>query len=303
MTPAGSCEPLCQGGPCSAHLLAPLDGEVQALRVDATHVYWIEGQGKPNRIRRVPRDGGSAETLVADAKLAIDLVLVGDFVFWSEYVALSSPNTPGRIVRMSLDATDMQTLVDGLGSPTAITSDGSHVYWFEVSDGELARVPINGGPPEVLDGTLYKFSVGDMKVDDSFLYFSAGPWAGPSAGVAQYAKAGGEIGMFLDSLSEAGPIALDDTFVYAASVGDSIRRAPKLGGEQQAVVQDAGIGRALAVDANALYYFGSSGLHRLCKEGSSAPLVLAAGASGSRIAVDDAAVYFDDGGNLWRIDK
>jgi hypothetical protein len=157
-----------QGGAVSTH--ATGDGPGGLVRVDASAIYWM---GRGNVIRRVPKTGGTEQTLVALAAGGItDFVVAGGYLLYSEWDG-------SRIVRIPSTGGEslvLQTLrIDGT---RRLGSDGARLYWIDQLD--LAWVPVSGGDPEfIIHGAVASspFRASPIAVDGPRLF-----WAEVAAG-------------------------------------------------------------------------------------------------------------------------
>lgn len=137
------------------------------IAVDATHVYWLEPCSQPGatpcaEVRRVPKAGGSAQSLVRDR--VFDFAVDGDTLYYStsnQQLVESQPSAPGA------DGAVWSRPKDGSGEPVALVSnltklrhvkvEGAHVYFVAdrapppgVTGREawISRVPKTGGDVE-----------------------------------------------------------------------------------------------------------------------------------------------------------
>jgi hypothetical protein len=121
------------------------------LSVDATHVYWLEPCSLPGinppcaEVRRVPKTGGSPQTLVRDRvySFAVD----GDRVYYStsnEQLIGSNPSSPGA------DGTVWSRSKDGSGQPVALVSNLSKLRQVAVYGDSVYFVADRGTPPGVV---------------------------------------------------------------------------------------------------------------------------------------------------------
>jgi hypothetical protein len=115
------------------------------LVVDATHVYYTVS-ASPGAVRRVPRAGGTPESIAEGDAYPAALVLRGGRVYWNA----SGDN---RVRSANVDGTDVRTVaveqnVPGLG--LAVSDDG--VFWFTEGDfpPKVMKAPLAGGAPVML---------------------------------------------------------------------------------------------------------------------------------------------------------
>ncbi len=133
------------------------------LAVDATSVYWTSGAG-PNFVSKVGLCGGAITVLSNDTadENAASIVLEGTNIYWTTSTAIRKTG----LGEGSID------VVVAAPSPTSLVSDGTFFYWLNYSqfDGALAKMPIDGGPPTILETRLTQQS--RLAVDGTSLYWT-----------------------------------------------------------------------------------------------------------------------------------
>ena len=108
------------------------------LDVAEGKIYWTEAG---ERIRRADLDGSNIETLATDLGILGGIAIAGNKLYWTEQ---SSVNR-GKIQHVTLDGTDVQTLVSLKSVPLGVAVDtiGRRLYWSN-SVGKIQRANLNG---------------------------------------------------------------------------------------------------------------------------------------------------------------
>lgn len=184
------------------------------IALDDSHVYWVNYVG--DQVRRIAKAGGEAETLASTSSSPYRLGVGPELVYWGEFSdgVHAVPKGGG------------DTVTYGNGGPRSFATDESFLYFTNSSTGGVRRMPLGGGPIEVLyesDG----FSDG-IAVDASHVYatFAAGE-------VLRVPKSGGDVEMIAGGQSGPTHIVVDEGCVYWTNTGDglpaigNVMRAPK----------------------------------------------------------------------------
>ena len=155
---------LPNGGPITT--LASGSGPAGAVRLDASYVYWLD---HIDTIRRVPKDGGSTETVDGPVGGALtDFVVNGANVFFSEWDGARIRQTfvsGGAITTLVINRMPDQT--------RRLATDGQSIYWIDQVD--VGKVPVTGGSAEyfVLGGIISDpFLAGGIAVDQTSVYWT-----------------------------------------------------------------------------------------------------------------------------------
>lgn len=138
-------------------------GYLNAVAVDATHVYWVAGaMGSSGAIMRAPIGGGSAAVAVyTGLHLPQGVVTDGTNVYWVEWgtfdAATGRSNNDGAVWQGSVDGTATAIrLAANQDAPSTLAVDGAHVYWVNIGplgglnlpaplSGSVMMTPIGGG--------------------------------------------------------------------------------------------------------------------------------------------------------------
>jgi hypothetical protein len=175
-TSAGAVQRAPKGGG-EADIVVPDQGEVVALALDATHVYWQSG----TFIRRATKSGGEvtdlAEGTVSDFAYSTCLVADAAHVYWcteagllrvpKDVPAVTAPEpvlevpyvkdvaddgrhlyvTAGKTIHRVAKGRPLQSLqlANGQEGPVGITSDASNIYWC--NQFEVMKLSKSGGQP------------------------------------------------------------------------------------------------------------------------------------------------------------
>jgi hypothetical protein len=282
----------CAGGRCALVRLAAVTGEVFA--VDDTHVYWASAR----EIRRIPKCGGATEVVALSATDFSAVRAYGD----SLYLRLDA--FPRKLYRLpkALGASDQRELDTEVhvGHTLSLAVAGVHAYVAHPI-GMLA-FPVAGGPGVVLrkSGVASTFASDERRA----YFYASSPQAGFFA---------------LDGLDESPFFTLDSaaSLLVSASASDgealyvaygsyhpvTLYRVSQSEGATPLAVLDRRPS-TVHVDDRCVYVASTEGklrgLQRVPKAGGTLETVADTGAS---FAIDSAAIYFTNGGNLYRLPK
>jgi len=299
---SGPCASLCPAGGCQVVALGSAGQQgVVSIVTDATYVYWIDGFiADPNVIRRAPKSGGAAQTLVPAAHGAVQIAVANGFLYWTELGHYLSSTSDGAVRRVGVAGGPVSTIAEGLyvdEPPLAVDAD--YVYWIDGGGATVARAPVTGGAPETLASGLQ--SAFFMTLDSTSVYLSTqgGLWSVP--------KTGGVLTDVYGTSGDMRDITRQGDDLYFAAFEYGIDHVSTDGGGFQTIAEGT-VSPAIASDAQAVYYIvlGSSmqsALYRVCRDGSMPPEQLAAIRGTYAVAVDDSGVYFDNSSSLGKIAK
>jgi sugar lactone lactonase YvrE len=170
--------------------LATGEGQLEALALDDTHVYWADHVPETgmNRVMKVPIDGGVPTVLHSElfgnADLA-DLAVGPDGVYWNGAYGEDAESASIKLMRISLAGAAPVTLVDEPGV-RHVALNSRYAYWTvelgDGSSGSIRKVPLNGGKVSTVvsdQAGLIAIAVDDANV--CWLNFANGPNTGEVA--------------------------------------------------------------------------------------------------------------------------
>jgi hypothetical protein len=163
----------------------------EGIAVDSTHVYWVRGNSLDGKLMRLALPDGEPEVLVDQINGSRALELRDGWLYYT--AGSTSTNLSPRILRFHRgwvpgSEPELLALVDL--QMHDISVDDAHVYFTD--NLALGRVPIGGGPAEILFDAGY-FLRG-VHATPTHVYFAESAGAGAPAGrIHRYSKATGEL--------------------------------------------------------------------------------------------------------------
>jgi hypothetical protein len=162
--------------------------------------------------------------------------------------------------------------------PGALTTDGEYVYYmtggFQRAENAIRRVPVLGGPSEVLAQGGF-VPTGGIAADEEYVYWTSSTQ--PS--VLRVPKAGGPPQIVLQKLPQAPrELALDGTHVYIATFRKDtpgfIVRVPKSGGATQTLISGRDALHGLLPEDSGLFFVGGQEILKISREGGEVQTLL-----------------------------
>ena len=189
--------------------------------------------------------------------------------------------------------------------PTEIALDATHVYFAAAAGSSILRVPVKGGPVDLVadDATLGS----NIALDDAYVYFMTGGY--PNGGVARAPKAGKPDGGSTTIATAGFPVAffaLDDANVYwtggrftGGAVLGGVYEAPKgsmNGVGNKLVPALAAETTSVAVDDTNVYFANVMGRIFSVTKGGTVGLLATAQTGATGLLADGKRVYWANGG-------
>jgi PKD repeat protein len=271
----------------------------QALVFDGDRVVWSEmppiGAFLTGRIRAIPKTGGAAETLVANAAMPFTLARAsnGD-LYWADGSAppYSAQPFPVSGISKRTAAGTTQTVLNGVAWAPSIAVDSSHVYVPQHA--WIKRVPRAGGNAEIvaLDDGLE--GIASVATDGSYVYWITGGLRN----VKKVPVGGGQI-----TLLAAGNGSGDRLRVHGGNLywilsippPDRILRVSASGGPVITVASGLAAPDDLVVDDNFIYFseYDTGNISKV-SSGGGVPSVIGSGLrySWNRLAQDETSIYW-----------
>lgn len=296
----GACGRDCLGGTCSAGQcsvipLATGQATPNALAVDASNVYFVNGGS--GKLMRMGKDGSGLVDGLAGATLTDPRALVtdGQRLVWSNY----NPNAALKLQRANANGSGIADVGDSFGTFAGqLAISGATIAWAnQLGTNRVMRAPASGGAAVVVATGAPAPS--GVAVDATHVYWGTGPnnvlYRQPLAAAAPCAMG--------TNCPELGPIhatnlALDGTTLYFTQLGlGSVGKIAKAGGAVTAIATNQGSPQAIALDATHVYWSTSAGIRRAALtaatpcDGASCELVVD-GASPTDMVLDDKAIYW-----------
>jgi hypothetical protein len=282
----------CASGRCSLVRLAQATGEIFA--VDDAHVYWASAR----EIARIPKCGGPTE-IVALSRFDFSEVRAHGDALYVRFDAYPQKlyRLPKTLGPSEERAVDPEVTV---GQTLSLAIAGDHAYVSHPIG--IVAFPLAGGPGVVIreSGVASSFGRDDARV----YYYSSYPEAGFFAldGLVEtvFSKPEVPISFVISASASDGEslyvayAAYEPVTLYRVGRADVATPLAKLDTRPEAV----------QVDDRCVYVTSArgklSGLRRVPKTGGDLEVVAAAGTS---FALDEGAVYFTRGGELYRQPK
>ena len=256
----GSCGHSCLGGKCVNSKCQPVElaaGLTQAtsLKVDATHVYWMDYNEGVGNVKRVPKAGGATQTLATNQGTPGALVLSGGKVYWGAGTSNSKGGVASKAIqRANVDGTDPVAFAPITNTVDHVALSGDSIYWNErntsVAFFKKALSASGGGTAA---GTHTNNSNMFAVVNDC-IYFRT--FVSSVYYVAQSCGGAASTNRFSSTTSIvlSNHDAADSTMLYYGVREQGLMRLPLTGSAQATKVISGTDVRYAVVDGNSLYY-------------------------------------------------
>jgi hypothetical protein len=301
-----SCSPgECRLGACVPRAIVTGQTGINRIAVDAANVYWTTN-GNPHRdgvVMVIPKAGGTALQL-APGQDAITLAVDTTDVYWPNYLGNS-------IKRAPLGGGTVFDLVVDSHVPLGLALDASRVYWITGGDWTVRSVEKSGTDERILANLDHPV---DIVVDDTWAYVLNGDLGSDEGALWKIPKDGGAATSMAEHLGRVAKLYADATTLYIAGENWAqpgfIKSLPKSGGEPRVLLSNETIDPScgLALDETNIYfsnyrYHAPTTVLRMAKSGGPMTVIADSQVSACYIAVDDAAVYWSTGSDIWAMAK
>jgi uncharacterized protein YjbI with pentapeptide repeats len=280
--------------------IAELSEPGRNIAVDAANVYVVLN-GANGGIVKVPKDG-SAPTVLARAAQPASIALDAANVYWGAgYAGGGAANGVFTVPKAGGTPTMLYS-----GPATQIAVDAKNVYWTDIFEQAIMKMPTAGGTVTTL--VTGEFNLGAIVVDAKNLYWTA------NGMVRRMLLTGSEpITLAIDNDSHSGPmtLAVDTTDVYwtsGSNGGGTVRKVPIAGGTPTTLVSPgvgAETGDALVLDATNVYWLeGNQGGPWSAPRNGGAPKILHTPCWPDvelGLAVDDTGLYWMSAKSVMRL--
>lgn len=239
-----------------------------AMVLAADRVVWTDQAG--GAIRTVSTDGGAWTTLASQLGTGglYVLALAGDRLFWPNMVGLqTAPLDGGPVTTFSVGEPPL--------SAGGIAADDLYVYWTDLQQQTVNRMPLGGGPVAVL-ASDQGYPNGIAADGQAVYWTSAANWNTdqPTGYIMKVSRHGGVPVVLASQATLTHQLAIDGSSVYwtgglfgADSAGTgSVSRAP-LDGSEPPTVLVSGLDSPfdIALDSHYVYWSEERGVMRLEK--------------------------------------
>jgi len=310
--------------------IASADVSGRTLLQDATRLYFAgrplaEADGvyrgpEGDVVWSVEKRGGNPTALFGSPAGPIaDLALSGGELFFSvggtlvlsaRGEATSTDYREGRLMRVATSGGKVEVVASGQVEPGAVTAGDGQVFWFVDGDGSpgtaaVRRVAAGGGKARQLVGGAT--APGALALSgEHLLWISAGtdPDRGATSHVWRVDLDGGAETRLATLDGEPRAIVADGETAFVATSA-IIARVPIGGGDPAIIVDGSRQPRALAVDADMLYWTSRETGEVLAvpRQGGAVVTIARNQDEAGGIAADDRAIYWTASGAIRRLRK
>lgn len=203
-----------------------------AFATDAQFIYWVslgtvagEDFLSDGAVRRMAKSGGAVQTLVSGLSFPIAVTVAGGNVYYGE-TGIGLGNTSAGLRRVPVDGGAVTKLFDSL-PVGSIAVDAANAYFavFRLGTGlvDILRIPIGGGTPAVLAGSL-DFADG-LVVQSNDLYYVAE--SNESGSIEAISLPNGFPRVIRQVEIRLARLAFDECLIYYATSAETIARSAR----------------------------------------------------------------------------
>jgi hypothetical protein len=137
----------------------------QVMTIDETSVYFTTNAGNTGKVMRVPKSGGTPQTLAFEVTNEQGIAVDQSNVYWT--------NTAGDVMRTAVDGGPLVPIAFLQADPVSVAVDSTSVYWANSGPpGSVVKAPLDGGAlTTIASGLQYPDGIA---VDATSVYFTSG---------------------------------------------------------------------------------------------------------------------------------
>ena len=278
----GRCGHDCQGGSCTGGVCQPVSlvansGKLGYIRVDATHVYFVDR--KAGSVQRVPKRGGAVESIATAQPPLYQLAVDATHVYFTAGTGVSRvPKAGGAVEPIAVQGGDELMLDDGAVYSSTYTLDDTGAVGRASKDGTNAVVLVpnlrqcesivpSGDAVFIGGAKILRYVKATASVTTLANVYARRLAADPThvyaigydgLDVTRIDRASGATNVLATSpaMPRASDIAVDDTHVYWATgvASGFVVRVPKVGGAVEIIASQIDVPWGIAVDDDAVYW-------------------------------------------------
>jgi hypothetical protein len=289
-----------------ATTLATASTLTHCLAVDATSVYWAD-QGAGDQVLKVSKNGGTPAPIASGGGMRTCVVIDSSSAYFTDDGNVDS-GTTGDVLKAPLVGPSGSVIAGDVHVKTRLATDGTYLYWVTDQYGPadmmfsgkdaLVRMPVGGGPIDVLYNDLQTPEAEQLFVDAANVYYSDG------AGVTARAKGGGGAPLLFGMGTLHGtPFVTDGTslvMVEATGVMQGNLVLYHVDGSNRTVLATS-TATPLAVDDSGAYVNQAGHLIRFSLDGKKMDQLTLTGPRA--LALDATSIYFTDGAAILKLAK
>lgn len=221
-------------------------GEMLPSRIiiNGGNVYWTYiWQTPDNSINKIPIAGGEHVQLAATGPYPIDILVIGNSLYWTEGRPHSGLTGTGSIKKVPEIGGQVTLVAEGLDAPIRIISDGLDLYFAEQLgaveiytslDGRLAKVPLNGGPVQTLVNGLANLisdESWDMDWTVPFISNDTLAYIADGASIKMVPLIDGSLERLVTFTHPIIDLTMDNYYIYSLDAWGRVRKTPIAGGQ------------------------------------------------------------------------